>query len=470
MALVALKKLTLASAVAVGGGYTGAVVYGSKDDDRRNLFEAYVPGYAQGVQVYQKLQSASHSAVQKLRNSFKSSAADQSPSGSLEVLIKEREILLSTMSAMAADLEARNILQLKELHEKYTTELDVWRGKYQKEQEENYVKEVARQEELDRAMAAFKMEQEIRYAAEIERVVDTERQTRLQRQRELALRIEDIDTRTSELLKKYREALLSDRLSNVVECIGLVSRDSLLHEKRILESSLIAIMERSEADFTRAICGSLLTTVKNIPEEGLDKKAFVDEMCHLRPLAEYYADFTGSSLVHLFPSLSRLYDSLASLLTGPSKIRMTVADQLSAAEIYLQQGDLAGALMAVNEIEGWSRVALKDWMSQARQILELEQGLNALRSYLVAIRIRSAITPRLRHLNVVEIKWRGSSVGKVSKTCQETVQDLKLELVQKTGVEAANQKLLYKGKLLKVNIHESPFMFRMKTALAKSVY
>jgi hypothetical protein len=52
--------------------------------------------------------------------------------------------------------------------------------------------------------------------------------------------------------------------------------------------------------------------------------------------------------------------------------------------------------------------------------------------------------------NIVEIKWRGSSVGNIDKSFEESIEDLKEVLAQKTGVEIKNQKLLYKGKLLKV--------------------
>jgi hypothetical protein len=53
-------------------------------------------------------------------------------------------------------------------------------------------------------------------------------------------------------------------------------------------------------------------------------------------------------------------------------------------------------------------------------------------------------------VRVVVVKWRGESVKVINVAEDMTIANVKAELADCTGVDTSHQKLLYKGKLLKV--------------------
>lgn len=399
MALVVAKKMAVASAMAVGSGYTGAVVYGSKDEHAKGLMERYLPGYSDATAVYQR----AGALVGRLLAAPKTTPADGTgadphASKSLEALMREREVLLSTMARMAADFEARHVAQLREVQSKYTRELDEWRGRLLAEKEESLARELVRKEELDAAVASYKMEQEFRLSAEIERVLEAERQARVQRQHELAAMIEELEARTSQLVQKYRQTMKSGSLATVVESLGLVLGDShghghgVLSNRDLLLRNLHTISARSEEEaFVRSVCESLLGTVRQVPASGLDRGELRRELQSLQPAALEYADFAaGSTWLEIFLPVRAARDLASRLLGRAPSMRDATQSTLRAVDAFIQEGDLENALRTANQIDGWPRVVLKEWIGHCRRILELEQGLSLLRSYLLAVRLAEA--------------------------------------------------------------------------------
>ena len=49
---------------------------------------------------------------------------------------------------------------------------------------------------------------------------------------------------------------------------------------------------------------------------------------------------------------------------------------LTRTQTYLEEGDLDGATREMNELQGWAKTLSKDWLGEARKVLEVQQALD----------------------------------------------------------------------------------------------
>jgi mitofilin len=383
--LLAIKKLAGASALAVGSGYTGAVIYGSSDEVTRGILGQHLPGYHNSVEAYQILKSMGETVWSKIGGQLKVLWSSRPNSaGIFERHVGEHEVLTHEVTS---DIEAKTLVRMKELQEKYLKELEVLRARLQKEQDESFAKELSRKEEMEYALSAAKREQQSLFALELEKILEDERQLRISSQNELMSRIDELEMRTEQILRKYTEVLNAGSISTIIECLALIAGGEATAKKHVLLRALNSMMERAEGDLVRGVCRSLISTTQRMPTKGIDRPSLVSEFYRRRSLAEIYSDFDGTQWFHIFPLFRRLNGTFLSLLKGETIEAKYVSGQLSLVESLIKRGDLEGALRATNDLSGWPRIVLKDWMDRCRRLLELEQGLMALKSYHLAIRI-----------------------------------------------------------------------------------
>lgn len=381
MALVVIKKLAIASAVTIGGGFSGAIVYGSNDEKSRDFFAAHLPGYNQGTRLYQNFLEYVHRISRK--------SSDGTPGKQLEELIKERELLLTTMSTMAAQLESRNIEQLKELKDKYSSELEIWRRKYEKEQEENFIKELARQEEIDNAILSYKMEQEIKYTDEMNRLLQVEREVHMRQNDELSNNLHEIQRSTEEILARYQDALKSKGTIELFSLLDLACGHGKLHDVPLISACLEELKERTLDEFTRAVCKALFMSMNKTSVNNIDLSQLKREFYELKGLASDYSTVHTTSFGYLFPSLREGIRMFRHIFSGPSEEQMSINSYLNQISAAVQLDDLNKALIIANSMTGWPRVILKSWIEQVRTFVEINQGLDILRANTVAMRLKT---------------------------------------------------------------------------------
>ncbi len=374
----------------LGGCYTGAIALGSKNEKYRRLLEDYLPASKYSLDAYNRLKGvppsskASQGAVQGMLVKNGMQLDSTSRKGELMTILGSVPLMTKLQGGgpregpdFLSDLKVEEQPQTRPARDGGRAALGEGRG------DEEYIAAI---------MVAFKSEEEARLKAEFQRALDAERQVDLERLRALDHRVESVELRMCHMSEEYMGLLHSIRLSTIVESlcmvIGMNARCHAISDKAFLGSTLRRIFEefkdKEDFDLVHSVGESISAACDRIPNvERLDCDYLLRGLLEAQPLALEYADFGSSHWVCIFPTFKWIRRSLSSFDTFSFIATQNdhVKSQLEAAEAHLRRGDLKDAVLSVNGITGWPRVALKEWLDLARSMLEIEDGLCLLQSY-----------------------------------------------------------------------------------------
>ncbi|KAJ9656858.1 MICOS complex subunit mic60, partial [Coniosporium apollinis] len=280
--------------------------------------------------------------------------------------------------------------------------------------------------ELMRRLEAEMKEQEARWKDEYE----AERQ-KLSETYDNKLRSE-LDTTKKVYEQRLKNELLEQAIALQRQCTESV-RDRVETERsgRLSKldelSSSVAELERLTAEWNSVVDANLKTqhlvvaveAVRNALEAADRPKPFVDELVALKetagddpvvnaaiasinPSAYQRGISTTSQLIDRFrlvahevrkaallPENAGVASHAASLLLSKFMFRKDkgaiglpvgndVESVLARAELLLEEGNIDQAAREVNQLQGWAKVLCRDWLAEARRVLEVKQALDVI--------------------------------------------------------------------------------------------
>lgn len=361
MALVALKKVLTGAAILTGGGYGGALLYGSRDEEGRTVLGEVLPGYARSYEGLQRLLEISNLVRAKLRGI----ASGNRPTKAAHPLMefREPEPLVLAKPKGSAMATSDDILSEQRIEEAY-------RRKFERELE------------------IFKLKQSAMFEQELHAAIEQEHHKASEKIAELTTRAESLDSRIDRLQERLLGAERAYATWLDLECaLALMSSSRFVASPAETVKQTVELLQMSNPHKELAgIYHSVLASMRSSPHGKLSIDYFTREYNSLLPWAERYAssDRKVGLLSFFLP-----HRSLLSILSGRSAEEEHTRAVLHQVRASLQRGDLGQALSLANRVAGWPRVFLKDWINDCRRYLEIQQGLNIIKAHMLATRLCS---------------------------------------------------------------------------------
>lgn len=360
MALVALKKLLTGAAILTGGGYGGALIYGSRDEEGRAALAELLPGYAMTYESLQRLFVLSELARSKFQSVI--GRKDSSEMARTRMRPHEpRELAVTPPEGLAVAATDDKLFEQK-LEETY-------RRKFEKELE------------------TFKLKQSAIFEHELHAAIEQEHNRSLEKIAVLNSRADSLESRIGHIHERFLNAERASTAWLDFDCTL-----ALFSASRFSRSFTDAVKRTLELIQTSNPCKelwgvyhSVLKSAQSSSSEELSVDYLTREYDSLLPWAESYAQLDQEFSLIAFLLVSMGFSSALSRRSTEESTR----DVLYQARASLHRGDLKQALNHVNQLAGWPRVLLKDWINDCRHFLEIQQGLGVVRSYMLATRLCS---------------------------------------------------------------------------------
>lgn len=360
MALVSLKKLLTGAAIVTGGGYGGALIYGSRDEEGRATLGELLPGYTKTYDSLQRLRvffNFARTKFQSVVSTNDSSRVTQSRRG----LHEPREPALTRAEGLAAAATDDRL--------------------FEQRVEENY------QRKFEKEVETLKLRQSAIFEHELQMAVEQEHSRNLLKIAALNSRADSLDSRINHIYERF---LSSERASKAwldFECaLALFSSSKLSNSLTDAVKRTLELVQISNPCIE--LCGiyhSVLKSAQSSSSEELSVDYFTREYDSLLPWAESYAYLNQEVSLISFLIASLGFSSILSRRPAEKYTRAV----LYQARASLQRGDLRQALNYVNQLAGWPRVLLKDWIKNCRHYLEIQQGLGVIKFHMLATRLCS---------------------------------------------------------------------------------
>jgi mitofilin len=258
-----------------------------------------------------------------------------------------------------------------------------FRAEYEAERQrihENYEKKL--QAELDRANEVNEqklknrlMEQAVElkraFLADVKNRVEQEREGRLGKLSDLSNTVHDLEKLTGDWNSVIDENLKTQHLHVAVEAVRANLEKSQM--PRPFTRELAALKEIASDDpVVNAAIASInpVAYQRGVPSSAALIDRFRRVAAEVRK-ASLLPEEAGVASHASSYVLSKLLFKKKGLATGDD-----VESILTRTETFLEEGDLDGAAREMNGLKGWAKTLSKDWLSEVRKVLEVQQALD----------------------------------------------------------------------------------------------
>ncbi|KAJ1307301.1 hypothetical protein OPQ81_001411 [Rhizoctonia solani] len=340
---------------------------------------AFVKANPAAMASAQGVLSAAQGDLEKLGEKLESSKAE------------ERKKLEKKLDEQAKEYENKLLELEMESKDRLDKQEEDWKGVFEEERRkviaayrQKLEKELETQGEiinqrLKEEVTAQGIELQRRWIREIKVRVEAERAGRLAKLDSLSTSLKKLERTTADnatyLDQNIRiHGLLSALRATVRQALESNERRGFRDELRVLRN-VTAELEGGE------VLDGLLKS--QVPDEGVEPRAdltewFTTSVAPAVRKAALVPDTSAGVLSHLASSI------FASLRPAPSPSLASngndVLSRLARAEYYLGVKDLDSATREVNQLEGWPKRLVKDWLDAARKRLEVEQALDVVQT------------------------------------------------------------------------------------------
>ncbi|KAG8714219.1 Formation of crista junctions protein 1 [Ceratobasidium sp. 423] len=323
--------------------------------------------------------STAQGDLEKLGEKFESAKAE------------ERKKLEKKLDEQAKEYEDKLLHLEMEGKDRLDKQEEDWKGVFEEERRkiiaayrQKLEKELETQGEiinqrLKEEVTAQGIELQRRWIREIKVKVETERQGRLAKLDSLSTSLKKLERTTADNATYLDQNI---RIHGLLSALRATARQALeSNERRGFRDELRVLRNvTGELEGGEVLDGLLKSQV---PDEGVEPRAdltewFTTSVAPAVRKAALVPDTSAGVLSHL---VSYVFSSLRSAPT-PSLASSgnDVMSRLARAEYYLGVKDLDSATREVNQLEGWPRRLVKDWLDAARKRLEVEQALDVVQT------------------------------------------------------------------------------------------
>lgn len=258
-----------------------------------------------------------------------------------------------------------------------------FRAEYEAERKrihENYEKKL--KAELDRAnevneqklknqLIEQALELKRAFLADVKHRVEEEREGRLGKLSELTNTVHDLEKLTGDLNTVVDENLKTQHLHVAVEVVRANLEKSQVPRPFVKELAALKEIASDDPVVNAAIASiNPVAYQKGVPSSAalIDRFRRVATEVRKASLLPEEAGVASHASSYV---LSKLLFKKKGLATGDD-----VESILTRTETFLEEGDLDGAAREMNGLKGWAKTLSKDWLSEVRKVLEVQQALD----------------------------------------------------------------------------------------------
>ncbi|CAE6434419.1 unnamed protein product [Rhizoctonia solani] len=340
---------------------------------------AFVQANPSTLASAQGVLSIAQGDLEKLGEKFESAKAE------------ERKKLEKKLDDQAKEYEDKLLGLEMEGKERLDKQEEDWKGVFEEERKkiiaayrQKLEKELETQGEiinqrLKEEVTAQGIELQRRWIREIKVRVEAERAGRLAKLDSLSTSLKKLERTTADNANYLDQNI---RIHGLLSALRATVRQALEgHERRGFRDELRALRSVAGESEGGEVLDGLLKS--QVPDEGVEPRADLVEWFRTSVApsvrkAALVPDTSAGVLSHL---ASYVFSSLRST-PAPSLASdgNDVLSVLSRAEYYLGVKDLDSATREVNQLEGWPKRLVKDWLDAARKRLEVEQALDVVQT------------------------------------------------------------------------------------------
>ncbi|PWW71976.1 hypothetical protein C7212DRAFT_360239 [Tuber magnatum] len=293
----------------------------------------------------------------------------------LEKTVKEKDLEFTTA--------AQGLL--KNVDDEITNIEHKWREEFENEREkmaQSYQEKLHEELQLSGKVAEHRLRNELleqaiamkrKWIREIEDRVESERNGRLGKLKELSRSVEEL-TKLSAAWTDILDANLKTQQMHVALEAVRAAYKSPEQPKPFLRE-LAALKEVADDDVVvRAAIASInpLAYQKGVstPTQLIDRFRRVSDEVRKASLLPEDAGVAGHAASWI---LSKVLFRKKGLAQGGD-----VESVLTRTETYLEEGDIDNAAREMNQLSGWAKVLAKDWLREARLLLEVQQAVEVI--------------------------------------------------------------------------------------------
>ncbi|KAF8666614.1 MICOS complex subunit MIC10 [Rhizoctonia solani] len=308
---------------------------------------------------------------------------------------EERKKLEKKLDEQAKEYEDKLLGLEMESREKLDKQEEDWKGvfeeerrkivaayrqKLEKELETQALDDTDSQEpRLKEEVMAQGIELQRRWIREIKVRVEAERAGRLAKLDSLSTSLKKLERTTADNASYLDQNI---RIHGLLSALRATVRQALQgDERRGFRDELRVLRNVAGESEGGEILDGLLKS--QVPDEGVEPRAdltewFTTSVAPAVRKAALVPDTSAGVLSHLASSVfSALRPSPAPSLASSGN---DVLSRIARAEYYLSLKDLDSATREVNQLEGWPKRLVKDWLEAARKRLEVEQALDVVQT------------------------------------------------------------------------------------------
>lgn len=313
---------------------------------------------------------------------------------------EEKQKLESSLEAQAKEYSKMLLEHEKQIQEKVNTHEQTWRDQFDNERRsiiESYKKklsdELATQSEiinerLKEQVVAQGVEMQRRWLRDIKFKVEQERGGRLAKLEALADDVKNLESVTYDNADYVDDNVRVHTFWSALRAleraiVGKISLTQSNDEKKPFRKELEALdklaQETHEDHAGSTVVSEALKSLKdsNVPDEGVESVSDLSDWFRLsiepkvRRVALAPEVGAGPLSIAVSAALSSLF-----LFKKQGLVEGTdVASVLSRADYYLTQKNLDMAARELNQLTGWPKTLLRDWLNEARKTLHVQQAL-----------------------------------------------------------------------------------------------
>ncbi|PHH63327.1 hypothetical protein CDD81_6101 [Ophiocordyceps australis] len=260
-----------------------------------------------------------------------------------------------------------------------------WRKEYEEEMsrvQQNYDERVNLLIERERQLNEARLRTELmaqalalkkEFVKEVEQRVEQERQGRLSKLKELSAAVSELGKLTAECNEVVDSNLKTQQLHVAVEAVRASLEDAQHPQPFIRE--LVALKEIAADDpVVNAAIASVTPAAYqrgiSSPSQLIDRFRRVAGEVRKASLLPEDAGVASHASSWM---LSHMLFKKQGLAQGSD-----VESILTRTQTYLEQGNLDAAAREMNGLDGWAKTLSKDWLSEVRKVLEVQQALDVI--------------------------------------------------------------------------------------------
>ncbi|KAF8471681.1 mitochondrial inner membrane protein-domain-containing protein [Kalaharituber pfeilii] len=289
--------------------------------------------------------------------------------------LKEQEL---EFTKIAQGIMARVDQEAEEINRYYQAQLEAIKERLEKGYQEKLRTELERtaqvaEQRTQNELLEQAIEMKRRWIQEITDRVEEERNGRLGKLKELSETIHELEAVASKWTDVVESNLKTQQVHVAIEAVRNVVNDP--EQPRPFIRELAALKEIAEND--EVVRAAIASINPRAYQRGVsshaqltDRFRRVSEEVRKAALLPQDAGVAGHAASWL---LSKALFRKKGLATGDD-----VESILTRTETYLEEGDLDNAAREMNQLQGWAKVLARDWLREARLLLEVKQAIEVI--------------------------------------------------------------------------------------------